>query len=221
MHPNKKILLLGATGRTGKEVLGLALDKGYVVHALVRSPNKVPFKSPNLRIFQGDTRNSDDVRKALDGVDAVVSCLNISRKNDFPWSPLRTPPDFLSASMMTLLQVAKERQLNRLVFTSAWGVGDSRPFIPGWFAWFIDNSNISTAYLEHERQEALVKGSEIDWTIVRPVGLTNSQRSKPVRVFLENQGKPSLTVSRFDTARFLLDTLEDGKYIKQVPVISH
>jgi uncharacterized protein YbjT (DUF2867 family) len=221
MYPAKTILLLGATGRTGHEVLGMALARGFKVHALVRNPGKLKHSGQNLKVFQGDTRDPNDLSDAMTGVSCILSCLNISRKSDFPWSALRTPPDFLSATMKNILHVAKVQGVNRLVFTSAWGVAESRPFIPTWFAWLIDNSNISAAYLEHERQEALVKASDMNWTIVRPVGLVNSICQKPTRVFLENEGKPSLTISRRNTAGFLLDTLESGKYIRQIPVISH
>lgn len=221
MNSTKTILLLGATGRTGQEVLGMALARGIKVHALVRNPERLNSGGENLRIFQGDTRDPADLSAAMNGVSAILSCLNISRKSDFPWSALRTPPDFLSKTMKNVVAVAKAKGVSRLVFTSAWGVAESRTSIPGWFAWLIDNSNISAAYLEHERQEAFVKASDMDWTIVRPVGLTNSRCLKPIRVFLENEGKPSLIVSRMGTAGFLLDTLENGKYIRQVPVISH
>jgi uncharacterized protein YbjT (DUF2867 family) len=221
MHRPKNILLLGATGRTGRHILDIALERGFTVRVLVRNAEKIGVQNPNLSIFEGDTRNPSVLSEAMDGVEAVLSCLNISRKSDFPWSRLRTPGDFLSDTMKNILFVAKAKGVRRLVVTSAWGVAESRPFIPGWFAWLIDNSNISAAYLEHERQEALVKASDMDWTIVRPVGLTNSSSPKPIRVFLENDGNPSLVISRRNTAGFLLDTLETGKYIRQVPVISH
>lgn len=221
MYPAKTILLLGATGRTGQEVLGLALARGFRVHALVRNPDKLPYRGQNLKIFQGDARDPKDLSAAMNGAGQILSCLNISRKSDFPWSSLRTPLDFLSETMKNILYVAKVQGVKRLVFTSAWGVAESRPFIPGWFAWLIDNSNISAAYLEHERQEALVKASDMDWTIVRPVGLINSSCARSTRVFLENEAKPALTISRRNAAGFLLDTLESGKYIRQIPVISH
>jgi len=216
----KKVLLLGATGRTGKEVLYQALDRGYQVTALVRDSSKIVIQSPNLQILEGDTRIPSDLNQALAGCEVVISCLNISRKSDFPWSALRTPENFLSLTMRCLINACKERGIKRLIFTSAWGVGDSRPYTPGWFAWFIDNSNLSAAYMEHERQEAMVKNSGLDWTIVRPVGLVNSKKTKPVKVFLNNEGKPSITISRKDTARFLLDSISDQKYFGAIPVIS-
>ncbi|MCH6200098.1 NAD(P)H-binding protein [Aquiflexum sp. LQ15W] len=219
MEPIKRILLLGATGRTGNEVLQRALEKGYHVNALVRVGKKIQLEDPRLQVFEGDTRIPRDLNLAMENCQAVISCLNISRKSDFPWSPLRTPEDFLSMTMKTLIKVCYEQDIKRLIFTSAWGVGDSRPYIPGWFAWLIDNSNLSVAYLEHERQEALVRNSGLDWTIVRPVGLTNGQKPKEAKVILDHGRRPSLTISRKATASFLVDILEHTDYVHKVPVV--
>lgn len=219
MKPIKRILLLGATGRTGNEVLHMALRQGYLVNILVRDKSRVNYDHINLKIFEGDTRSQADLCLAILGCDACISCLNITRNSDFPWAALRTPKDFLSVTMISLIKICKEKEIKRLLFTSAWGVGDSRPYIPGWFVWFIDNSNLSQAYLEHERQEALVRNSGLDWTIVRPVVLTNRQTIKTPKVILNFEQKPSLTISRKETAQFILSALEDEKYINTAPVI--
>lgn len=176
-------------------------------------------ENERLRVFEGDTRIPKDLNFAIENCDAVVSCLNISRKSDFPWAPLRTPEDFLSMTMRSLIKVCQEQKVKRLVLTSAWGVGDSRPFIPGWFGWLIDNSRLSAAYLEHERQEALVRHSGLDWTIVRPVALTNCDKPKPVKVIFGHEQKPSLTISRKATAGFLVDILEHSDYLHKVPIL--
>jgi uncharacterized protein YbjT (DUF2867 family) len=219
MHPTKKILLLGATGRTGNEVLHLALRQGYKVNILVRDKSKVNYDHNNLQIFEGDTRSLSDLCRAASGSDIGISCLNISRNSDFPWAALRTPKDFLSVTMQNLIRICKEKAIRRLIFTSAWGVGDSRPYIPGWFAWFIDNSNLSPAYLEHERQEAMVRNSGLDWTIVRPVVLTNRQNHKTPKAILNFEQKPTLTISRKETAEFILGVLDNQRYVHQAPVI--
>ncbi len=219
MQRNKKILLLGATGRTGKEVLHQALSLGYQINILVRDKSNVKYDHSNLQVFEGDTRSYTDLGIAIEDCGACISCLNISRKSDFPWSPLRTPEDFLSVTMSNLIKICKKEEIKRLVFTSAWGVGDSRPYIPSWFVWFIDNSNLSSAYLEHERQEAMIRNSGLDWTIVRPVVLTNRQTYKMPKVIIGNETKPALTISRKETAQFILCTLEDEKYVHKAPVI--
>lgn len=215
-----KILLLGATGRTGRHVLSEALQIGYEVHALVRDTSKVKVDSIGLKLFTGTPANRSDLSKALEGCDAVISTLNISRVSDFPWARLRTPVDFLEKMLGDLIELMGEEQINRLVLTSAWGVGDSRKEIPGWFRWFVDYSNVGKAYSQHEIQEQMLRGSSLDWTAVRPVGLVNRNKMKELVVSDQGKPKPRLTISRRHTAKFMLDCLEEESYVKATPVIS-
>ncbi|MEO0338390.1 MAG: NAD(P)-binding oxidoreductase [Bacteroidota bacterium] len=214
-----KILLLGATGRTGKLLLSQALDKGHEVHCLSRNIQRLP-QHPQLTPFEGDPSKKGDLEKAIIGCQAILSVLNISRTSDFPWAKLRTPKLFLSDTMQQLLPLAKSHAVERVIICSAWGVAETRKDIPGWFRWFIDNSNIGVAYQDHERQEALLEASNLGWTIIRPVGLTNSKRAQSIRTTLYNQPKPSLTVSRLSVAKFILDSLKQADLIGKKVVIS-
>ena len=110
--------------------------------------------------------------------------------------------------------------VKRIVITTAWGVAETKKDIPFWFRWLIDHSNIRYPYIDHERQEELLKASDTNWTIVRPVGLTNSEKIKAIRVTLGNKPKPGLQISRLNTAKFMLHVLEQDLYLKQFPVIS-
>jgi putative NADH-flavin reductase len=215
-----KILLLGATGRTGKHILSEALVRGFEVHILVRDTSKIRVQSRRLTIFIGNPENKKSLAKAITGCKAVISALNISRTSDFPWSPLRTPEHFLENMLRHLIEEMKEEEIKRLILTSAWGVGDSRTEIPGWFRWFIDNSNIGKAYSQHEVQEKLLKESSLDWTAVRPVGLTNGKKLKELIVSEGGEPKPRMLISRKLTAHFMLDCLEQQNYLKEAPVIS-
>lgn len=218
-----KILLLGATGRTGKLILQQALDKKHEVIALVRYPNKVSVNGPNLTLFTGTPANSSELSRCFESgtFDAVINALNISRSSDFPWSSLRTPRNFLSQVMTDLLQLMNNHQVTRLVVISAWGVGESRKYLPAWFRWIVDHSNVGATYADHEAQEQLIAQSQLDWTIVRPVGLTNSTKPKPIKVCLESEQKLSLTISRRHVAQFVLEVAESGSYSKQRPGISN
>jgi uncharacterized protein YbjT (DUF2867 family) len=202
-----RILLLGATGRTGSLALSYALEKGYQISCLVRDAARVQFQG-RVDIFEGDVSNLDDLSRAIQGCDAAISILNISRTSDFPWSPLRTPPTLLSNAMSSLIPLAKENNLERIISCSAWGVGDSEKEIPGWFRWFIKNSNIGVAYADHAKQEDLLRDSGLPYTIVRPTGLTNSDKSQGVRESFENKPRPRLTISRKTVARYLIDAIE-------------
>jgi len=114
-----KLLILGATGRTGKHVLSGALKAGYAIHALVRDKSKIP-DTANLTLFEGTPLDKAVLTTAMKDCDAVVSILNISRNSDFPWAKLRTPKTFLSDSIKNILEVTNELGVKRLIVCSAW-----------------------------------------------------------------------------------------------------
>lgn len=214
-----QILLLGATGRTGKLVLAKALETGYRVHVLSRNTERIQ-KRQGLKIFEGNPANQEDLEKALSGCDAIVSVLNISRKSDFPWSKLRTPKHFLSDVMKLLVPLAEEKEVSRITVCSAWGVADTKDDLPGWFRWFIENSNIGVAYADHEIQEKILESSPLKWTIVRPVGLTNSTKQQKITESFKNTPKPGLTISRRSVADYMVESLNRDDLIGQKVVIS-
>lgn len=214
------ILILGSTGRTGKWLLYEALNRGYSVNVLVRDKSKVPSHT-QLSIFEGNTTNKHDLMNAAEGCEIVLSALNISRNSDFPWAKLRASESFLSETMQSLIEIGGSGKLKKVIFTSAWGANETKKDIPWWFRWLIDNSNIGVAYQDHERQEKLLDNTRLNFTAVRPVGLTNSLVTQKVRVTLENNTPtPNLTISRLTTAKFMLDCLEQNLYNRQKPIIS-
>lgn len=215
-----RILILGATGRTGKHLLEEALKRGHGVHILVRDVSKIKLSDPKLLIFEGSPADSFALEKAMQGCEAVLSALNISRTSDFPWAGLRTPVDFLSSVMKNIVAAASKYGIQRIIFTSAWGAAETRKDIPGWFRWFIEHSNIRYPYEDHARQEDILKETTLQWTAVRPVGLINAKAKKEVVVSFNNQPRPRLLISRSNVAKFMLDALERVLYIAERPVIS-
>jgi uncharacterized protein YbjT (DUF2867 family) len=219
MAEKMRILILGATGRTGKILLNQALERGYKVNILVRDVRKLTLGNPNLLVFETKLFKEAEIAEAMQGCNAVISTLNISRINDFPWSPLRTPIDFLSRTLGKVVKVCRNQGVKRLVFTSAWGVGNSRQHVPAWFRWFVDNSNIGPAYADHAIQEEIATNSGLDWTAVRPVGLINSNTLKPAKVSFNNQPKPGLILSRKSLTSFILRIVESGEFIGESPTV--
>ena len=214
------ILLLGSTGRTGTHLLNQALKRGHTVHVLVRDKSKLSASHPNLVIFEGSPLDKPALENAMQGCEAVLSTLNVSRKSDFPWAGLRSPENLLSSAMKNIIELATKHHIQRVIFMSAWGVGETKKDIPGWFRWMIDHSKLRFPYADHERQELLVKQTSLEWTSVRAAGLTNSDRMKKVIVSFNNDPKPNWTISRSSVANFMLDTLEKNLYVRQMPVIS-
>jgi putative NADH-flavin reductase len=214
-----RILLLGATGRTGQLVLEQALERGHIVHALVRDKQKISFQKYNLLLFEGTPSDKIALEKSIAGCEAVISVLNISRKNEFPWAGLRTPKDFLSATMKNIIEVAGKNNIHRVVFTSAWGVNETKNDLPSWFRWLIDHSSLRHPYRDHERQEELIKESGMEWTAVRPVFLTNSKKKKNIIVH-DNNSDPHLFIGRKNLAGFMLDVVGKNLYRRESPVVS-
>lgn len=215
-----RILILGATGRTGRLLVEEALRRKHDVNVLISHASKLSSNPKLVSVFEGTPLNPHILAQAMKGCDAVLSTLNISRVSDFPWAKLRTSIDFLSLSMKHIIYVAKQLNVERIIVTTAWGVAETRRDIPFWFRWLIRFSNIRYPYLDHERQEKLLKDSGLKWTIVRPAGLIDDKKIKEVIVSLNNMPKPNLMISRFNTARYMMDILEQDLHIQQTPVIS-
>jgi uncharacterized protein YbjT (DUF2867 family) len=214
-----KILILGATGRTGKLLLQQALDCGYQVNALVREKNIFLPRHPNLKIFEGTPTDKTALAKAMDNCEAVLSALNISRNSDFPWSKLRTPINFLSETVNNIIALSPVIGTKRVIVISAWGASDTRDHIPAWFRWLIDHSNIGVAYRDHARQEELLARSTLLYTVIRPVGLINLNKGNDVQVSVDNVPEPGLIVSRKNVAKFILEVLKNELFVYQMPVI--
>jgi len=190
------------------------------VHIVVRDRKKVRSRSGKLTIFEGDVVNADTLSLAILNCENVISVLNVSRTSDFPWANLRTSKTFLSDTLSTVLAVADPTAIKKIVVCSAWGTNETRKDIPWWFKWLIANSNIGTAYKDHERQEEILFNSNLNFIIVRPVGLTNSERIQTILETINNNPRPGLLISRKNTAKFLVSQLSDNRYNKKSVTIS-
>lgn len=215
-----KILILGATGRTGKLILEKALANGFEVNILVRYPEKITLKSEKLTIFEGLSTNIEALKEAIKDCKSVISALNISRTTDFPWSALRTPKDFLTKTIQNIIDLSKNQELEKIIVISAWGVAETKKDIPFWFRFLIEISNIKFGYLGHEQSELLLQKSNLNWTSVRPTGLTNFKKIKPIIITQNNSPQPNLTISRNNTANFIIKILEQKTFNKQTVTIS-
>ena len=215
-----KVLLLGATGRLGRCVLRDLVDSGHTIHLLARYKERLPFEHPNVKVYIGNVSDEGHLREALQGCEAVLNVLNISRNSDFPWAKLRTPVTLLSTTMKALIKVMNSCQVKRVVVTTAWGVGDSWREVPRWFRWLIEHSNIRYAYQDHQRQEKLLQSSGLDWTIVRPTGLTNSPKIRKLVISRHGKPRPYLIISRSHVSRMIVNTLEAREYVGEMVTIS-
>ncbi|HLY96230.1 MAG TPA: NAD(P)H-binding protein [Sideroxyarcus sp.] len=216
----KRILLLGATGRTGRLALEYALSQGLAVTALVRRPEAITVQSDRLTVMEGSPLNAEDVRKALAGCDAVVSALNNNRTSDNPWAKRLSPSLFMTHSIRNCLAAMKEQGMRRIVVLSSVGVNDSFDDAVFLMRWLIRNTNLQYTFQDHDAQESELRRSGVDWTSVRAALLNNGKNLKPLITSYYNEPKPALMISRLHTARYLIDCLDDQTAFRKAPTIS-
>jgi putative NADH-flavin reductase len=129
-----KILLLGATGRTGKQIIQEAIKRGHKISAIARDPEKL--KGFDINITQGTPYDYETVEKAISSCDAVINTLNISRKSDYPWASLAAPEDLISKSASNALKAMEKIGIKRFIALSTIGAGCSWKTSP-WILKFI------------------------------------------------------------------------------------
>jgi len=204
------ILVLGGTGRTGRLFIEAALEKGHAVTSLFRDKSKANL--PGVTWFEGSPMDVKLVNDVLKGIDAVVVSLNINRSSDNPFAKVISPQTLISDTMKVLVPAMISQGVKRIITVSASGVGDSWKDMPFLGRLFIRCSNIWKAYEDHDRQEKVIRVSDLDWTIVRPVMLNDKDEDG----YTVSKGKPTgAYISRKGVARFILDALESGQFKKE------
>jgi putative NADH-flavin reductase len=206
---SRNLLVLGATGGTGRSFVEHAVAAGFGVTVLVRNPDKAP---SGVRVVTGDLVDDSAVlHAAVAGHDAVISTLGVGQS--FKSRHL------ISRSVPALVAAMRQHRVHRLVFTSAFGVGATRqdtPLLPRLFIATL----LRDIYKDKQAGEQAILTSDLDWTIVYPVGLTDGPRTGRYRVgeHLSLRGFPR--ISRSDVAEFLLRQVEDRSYIRQGVLIA-
>ena len=214
-----KLLVLGATGRTGNLIMQKALADGHHVVAIVREPDKL--EGTNAEIIKGTPYDREALEKAMPGCDAVICALNVSRTSDSPWSKLRAPKDLISKSINHAIAAMEQHGVSRLISLSVLGIGDTKRKMPFLFSLFISMTYVKYAFIDHERQEQLMQQSNVDWTAIRLPLLTDKEGEREVLINKQDDVKLKSSINRESVARFVLSILDDPEYFKKIAAISN
>lgn len=215
----KRILLYGATGRTGELIVDYALQEGYAVTALVRNPDKLHRQSDRLTVVPGLPISLADVRRAMQGCDAVLSALSALPEAEAFSRRKITPPHTLETTMRHTIAVMGEYGLKRIVTLSSIGASESWPYAPWYMRLAIKLTNFKFTFADHNAQEALLRQSDLDWTIARPVALNNNEATGKLVVSYGKTPSP-FGISRRQLARFMVDCLASRQFVHQAPLLS-
>lgn len=208
-----KLLIFGSTGGTGRELVKQALDLGHSVTAFARDPTKIKdIQHSSLRVVRGDVLDFSAVESAVQGQEAVFATIGAG--------PSRTT--IREEGTRNIVKAMQGIDVKRLICQSSLGVGDSQANLPFFTNYIIVGVFLRHAFADHERQEAVVKQSTLDWTIVRPPHLKDGPRTGIYQHGFSTTDKTIKNwISRADVADFMLKQLADDAYLHQTPGVSY
>jgi putative NADH-flavin reductase len=206
-----KLIIFGATGSIGRQLVNQALSEGHIVTAFAREASRVGIEHPNLRIALGDVMDPVSVENALQGHDAVLCSIGAGRKGNVRAEGTRN-----------IINAMEKLGIRRLICQSSLGVGDSRGNLNAFWKYLMFGLLLRPAYKDHVRQEDYVRQSNLDWTIVRPGAFTDGALTGQYRHGFSGTDKTTkLKISRSDVADFMLRQLFDTKYLHRSPGLSY
>ena len=205
-----RLLILGATGPTGRNLLDQALGAGNDVTALVRDPTRITIVHPRLAIVVGDATDPRALDATVRGKDAALSALGAGNS-------LRS--DIVYRAVTALIPAMRSHAVKRIVFLSAFGVGESlhQASLLQRIAY---RTLLRHIFADKAKADAVLRASGLDWTLVYPTLLTSGARTGRYRVGERLAMKGMAKISRADVAAFMLAQVAADEWIRRTVVIS-
>ncbi|MBF7693278.1 SDR family oxidoreductase [Acinetobacter pollinis] len=187
----KKVLILGANGHTSQEIIPRLLNQDDIeITLFIRNTNdNLPFTHPKAHYIKGDALNIDDLKKAMHGQNIVVSTLGGMD---------------LDIKTHNIIKAMQYHGIERLIAINAGGIYNELP--EPFNSW--DKTMVGSTRPINLKAANLIESSELEYTILRPVWLTN----KSIETFeLTYKGEPfkGTETSRASIAKVIVDIIKD------------
>jgi putative NADH-flavin reductase len=199
-----RLFILGANGKTGTQLIDLALARGHQVTAFVRSPEKITRLHPRLQVVRGDPHNMQEMASALPGHDVVLSALGVRPKEAFRGHTLVQECAAGTVGAMTKAGV------KRIVLVSTAVLFPEKGIYFAFFRWLLTHvkRDLGTA-------EEIVRAADLEWTIARPTRLHRkpNEAYRSVRDAIPSDG---YSMSFRAVGAFMLDAAEQHAYVHQI-----
>jgi putative NADH-flavin reductase len=203
-----ELVIFGASGQTGRLLVEQALDLGHQVTAYVRRAGAISLQHPKLRVITGQLNDTSKLLEAITGADVCFSTLG--------GGSLSKRSQEFTQGIDGIVTVMEEEGVNRFIYLSSLGAGESRYFMGPFVRFIITGLLLRIPLADHSANEERLAKSNLLWTIVRPGSLTTgvkTGKSKYGDDFIKLTGNPK--VSRADVASFMLDLAGSRNYIKK------
>ena len=215
-----KIAVLGATGPSGKCVVTQALEQNHIVRAIVRTPSKIAdVKHENLTVVESNIFEIEQLKKEFAQVDAVISCLGSGLKP--PWGE----ETLYSSSIKIITDAMKATEKKRLICMTSSGQFIDSQQEAGMMMKFFCKYVIGTALADMSRMEKYLNENceALEYTVVRPTGLTNGKKVDEEPVVIENvhyDAKHGHRIPRANVADVMLRALNENKWVNKAIYIT-
>lgn len=208
-----KLAIIGASRGVGLELVNMALANGLQVNALMRNPAQWTVQHPALVVIGGDILDPDCIEAVVRDQNAVCCCIGVP--------PTRQPVTIFSAGMKNILAAMHKTGVRRLIGITGIGAGDSKGHGGFFYDWVLNPLLLRTIYQDKNRQEALIRASDVEWIIVRPGFLTNGPATGRYRAITDLTGITAGSISRADVAHFILAQLAAPTFLRQTPLLTY
>ncbi len=209
----KTILLFGATGDTGREVLNQALEAGHHVHAAERDFPAGFGEHPNCTKHEADLLDGD-LTDLVRGMDCVISAVGLGRD----LKTLASPPPLYTEGALNMVKAMRETGVKRLVVISA-AFADPDATVPTWFK--VATSSLTRIFGQMADMERVLETTQdVDWTAVRPGWLLDRPKSGNYLVSLDDLPAGTLRTRHGDLADFMLRCALGNLHVREKPFVA-
>ena len=204
------LAVLGGTGMVGGHILQLALEQGYPLRVLSRSPEKLAYLGDRITIINGDARDPAVINQLLKGSHVVISALGPGKN---------APPDLTTAVSRNVLKAMRAQGVSRYLVVSGAGVVtplDQRNFT-GWSTRQMARVRYPKLLRDRQNEYSLIAASEIHWTVARCPLIDSGFSHQAARTSLTSP--EGFRVKAGALARFLLNEVAEPTYVQQAPFV--
>ena len=208
------ILIIGATAKSSKQIIGQALDRGYEVVGLARRPEAVTIQHERLKVVKGDVYELATLEAAMTGREVVISMIAPRFDPDEPIGKV----DLFTVGTANILEAMKRKGNGRFLVASSLAVeeeipenepsGDNLGRMWIWNARFL--------YQDMANMETMVRESGVDYVIFRPPFLVEEPMQDDIKISVGKNSPKGRILAYADFARFVLDQVESNEHISQV-----
>ncbi|MCO0601352.1 NAD(P)H-binding protein [Peribacillus butanolivorans] len=212
MDNSYKIAIIGGTGKVGRHIAARALENGYQVRMLVRNPEKLTFRDARIEIVEGNVQNLEDIRKLLKDCQIVINTFG---------QPLKEK-SFYSNVTEKILEVMADLQIDRYIGVTCGSLtinGDKKKILNRVGAKMFEIIYSNMMIDKKKEWHILNRNKLIKWTLIRLPFIVDGTEIGFIKENLTDM--PGTKITNRDIATFIINQIENLKYVQKAPFISN